>query len=388
MYHNPEQIFHWNRANEEFLIDRQPVATVGVVWSQQNMDFYGRDNSEELVELPWRGMTQALIRARIPYLPVHADQIDRDAAQFAVLVLPDLAVMTEGQIAAVRRFVNRGGSLIATGNSSLLDEWGDPRADYGLADLYGAHLAQSLDIHAREPEKLEAEVYHSYLRLSPALQGGEDGPNRQGGLKVKGHRHEILQGFEETDILPFGGLLKPLLTDTGVEVLMTYIPQFPVFPPEKVWMREPKTDIPGIVLRQSSGGSLIAFVPADIDRQYGRSNLPDHGNLLRNIVRWAAKEDIPLTVEGAGLLDCHLYRQPHRLILHLVNLSSPGTWRQPIDEFLAIGPLQLKVKLPGDVPGNSLRLLVSGQSVNGKLENGWIQFTLTSILDHELVVIT
>jgi len=369
MHHSPEPMFRWHQANEAFLLDRQPVAAVGVVWSQQNTDFYGRDNTEELVDLPWRGVTQALVRARIPYLPLHADDIERDAAKFSVLVLPNLAVMTDGQIAAVRQFVERGGSLVATGESSLLDEWGDARADYALGDLFGAHRLQAPDPKGSKPAKLAGDVYHTYLRLGP------------------GQRPAILHGFEETDILPYGGLLEPLRTDAGAEVLLTYIPQFPVFPPEKAWMQEPKTAIPGVILHRAHKDSRIAFLPADLDRQYARSNLPDHGNLLRNILRWAMKEEGSLQVEGVGLVDCHLYRQPHRLVLHLVNLSSPGAWRQPIDEFIPIGPLQVKVKLPPGVAGSQLRLLVSGQPVSGKVEKGWLRFQVSRVVDHEVVVI-
>ena len=51
-------------------------------------------------------------------------------------------------------------------------------------------------------------------------------------------------------------------------------------------------------------------MPADLDRQFGRYNLPDHGNLLANLIRWAAKDNIPLAVECAGLIDCNLYHQP------------------------------------------------------------------------------
>ena len=43
----------------------------------------------------------------------------------------------ENLIASVRKFVENGGSLIATGESSLYDEWGDPRPDFALADLFG-----------------------------------------------------------------------------------------------------------------------------------------------------------------------------------------------------------------------------------------------------------
>jgi hypothetical protein len=179
MYHSPEPVFKWHKANEEFLINRRPIATVGVVWSQQNMDFYGRDNAEELVELPWRGMTQALIRARIPYLPVHADDIDRDAKQFSVLVLPNLAVMTDEQIKSINRFVDRGGSLIATGDSSLFNQFGDVRPDYALAGLFGAHLVAPRTANAKPAvEKLAGEAYHTYLRLTPELRKQTDGPHK------------------------------------------------------------------------------------------------------------------------------------------------------------------------------------------------------------------
>ncbi len=128
MYKTAGPVFSWHKGNEEFLINRKPLASVGVVWSQQNMDFYGQDSAEQLVELPWRGITQALLRARIPYLPVHADHIDRDSADFSVLILPNFGVMTDSQVASVSRFVKNGGNLVATGESSLFDEGGDQAA--------------------------------------------------------------------------------------------------------------------------------------------------------------------------------------------------------------------------------------------------------------------
>ncbi|MBS1660532.1 MAG: beta-galactosidase [Bacteroidetes bacterium] len=369
MHHNPEAVFHWHAANETYLLHREPVATVGVVWSQENMDFYGRDNTEERVELPWRGMTSALIRARIPYIPVHADHIDREAAGLAVLVLPNLAVMSGAQVESVKRFVAKGGSLIATGDTSLFDEWGTQRSDFALAEIFGAHITQPRDPFTKPSvEKMAGEAYHTYLRI---------------GSK----RHGILKGFEETEILPFGGLLEPLRVDPGAEVPLTFIPQFPVYPPEKAWMREPRTDIPGLILREAKG-ARIAFIPADLDRQYGRSNLPDHGNLLRNIVQWAAGDRIPLVVEGAGLIDCHLYRQPGRLTLHLVNLTNENTWRQSLDELITIGPFKVKVKLPAGIAGHNLRRLVAVGTLPATVSNGWCHFEIKSITDHEVIVLS
>src|SRR5438876_990471 len=95
----------------------------------------------------------------------------------------------------------------------------------------------------------------------------------------------------------------------------------------------------GLMLNDRAGHGRVAFLPADLDRRFARDNLPDHGDLLANLIRWAARDHIPLSVEGAGLVDCHLYRQPGRLILHLVNLTSAGAWRQPVHELIPVGPL-------------------------------------------------
>lgn len=388
MYHTAEPVMRWHKDNEEYLLNRLPVSNVGVVWSQENTDFYGRDNADELVELPLRGMTQALVRARIPYLPVHADHIDRDAARFSLLVLPNLALMTNDQVASVRRFVDRGGSLIATGDSSLFDELGDSRSDYALSDIFGAHKTQALSKQDVPTEKMARDAYHTYLRLTPELRSRMIGPHIANEPVIKGKRHPVLKGFEETDILPFGGLLYPLKVDPGAEVLMTYIPQFPTYPPEKSYMREPITDIPGIIIRSGSKDGRIAFIPADIDRQFGRFNHPDHGNLLANIIRWGLKEDLPLSVEGAGLVDCHLYQQSDRMVLHIVNLTSAATWRQPLDELISIGPLKVKVKLPKTVSGKNLKLLVSKQQISANVTDGSCLFEIKSILDHEVIVIS
>jgi hypothetical protein len=281
----------------------------------------------------------------------------------------------------VRRFVARGGGLIATGASSLYDEHGGARADYALADLFGAHLTGK-----DNSRRAAAPSAHTYLRLSPEWRAKVWGPKAGDEPAPTGERHAVLTGFEETDILPYGGTIQPLRVDAGATVPLTFIPPFPIYPPETAWMRTPKTDIPGLVLR-THGAARIAFLPADIDRRFARDNLPDHANLLGNIVRWTARGRIPLEVKGAGLVDCHLYRQPGRLILHLVNLISAGTWRGPIDELIPIGPLEVRVKLPDDVTARVAERLVSSTRTAVRVKQGWAVFEIPRVLDHEVVVI-
>jgi hypothetical protein len=387
MYHNPVHIFQWHKANEQYLLNRIPAANVGVVWSQENTDFYGRDNAADLVEMPWRGITQALMRGRIPYLPVHIDDIERDASKLKVLVLPNIAAMSDKQVTAVRRFVQKGGSLIATGETSLYNEWGEKRKDFALADIFGANVPTEINPIPQPTEKFAGEAYHTYLRLIPELRAQVNGPHTPDEPVVSGKRHSILRGFEETDIIPFGGLLQPLIVDPDAEVLMTFIPQFPVYPPEKAYMIESKTSIPGIIINTMQNESRVIFLPADIDRQFAIGNLPDHGDLLKNTVLWALQDELPIVVEGAGLIDIHLYTQKEKVILHLINLTNQNTWKQPLDQLIPIGALHIKIKKKHALKGH-IQSLVSSQRIIANISGDHVSFEIPSILDHEVVIIS
>jgi hypothetical protein len=200
-------------------------------------------------------------------------------------------------------------------------------------------------------------------------------------------RPAVLRGFDETDIIPFGGTLENLRTDAGVTVPLTYVPPFPVYPPETAWMRQPKTEIPGLVLH-TFGSGRVAYMPADLDRRYAHGNLPDHGNLLANLVRWAAGDRIGFELHGAGLIDCHLYGQPGRLVIHLVNLSNEAAWRGPMDEYIPVGPLRLRVRLPRGIAGATAVCLVSGARSATAVQQGWATLTVPRIADHEVLVIS
>jgi hypothetical protein len=153
-------------------------------------------------------------------------------------------------------------------------------------------------------------------------------------------------------------------------------------------MRHPTSSVPALVLNEPFVDSRVAYLPADIDRCFGRDNLPDHADLLANLVRWVAHESIPLKVEGSGLIDCHLYQQEDRLILHVVNLTSAGTWRAPIHELIPVGPLKIRVKLPERVSGRTVRLLVAENDVRIAKEDGWACFDVPWVTDHEVAVIS
>ena len=388
MYDTPVAMSEWYSRHEPYLVRRQPLATVAIVYSQRNHDFFGRDDAEVMVSAPQRGFMQALMRARIPFVLVHADDLDRLSGDLRVLILPNIGTMTDSQIAAVRGFAARGKGIVASGATSLCDQWGDARADFALADLFGVSLPASHPLRTvagRHQAAVDSE--QTYLRLTPELRARTAGPHIAAEPPATGTRHPVLKGFDQTDILPYGGSLAPLTVAPGSHVLMTHVPPRPAFPPEAVWLREATTDIPGLVVTERPDGPRVAYLAADLDRRYARDNIGDIGNLLANIVRWAANDDIPLSVEGPGLLDCHLYRQSARLILHVVNLTNEGTWRGPIDELIPVGPIRVTVRLPEGVRSGQVRSLVSAVPIHRSSAEGLVSFSIPSISDHEVLVI-
>ncbi len=370
-YDTAEPLFRWHEEHEDLLVDRDPVATVGVVWSQRSVDFHGRDQAENRSMLPYRGFTDALIRARIPYLPVHADHVTRDAGRFAVLVVPNVGALSEDQCAALRAFTEDGGGLVVTGESSGYDEHGDRRDDLALSDVLGVHAIWSHH-GADEAAVANWESYagHTYLRIEdPAAD------------------KEILTGFEDTGVLPFGGRLDVVRVEPDVKVALTWVPPFPIYPPEKAWMSTPRTDVVALGTRTLPSGSRTAYLAADVDRCFARHHHPDHGRLLANVVRWAAHDDIPLDVDGAGVVDCHLYRKDDRLVLHLVNLDQGGAWRGRLAELTPSGPYAVRVRVLEGLSPTRVQLLVAGGESAVSVSAGWAEFAVDRINDHEVAVL-
>ena len=131
----------------------------------------------------------------------------------------------------------------------------------------------------------------------------------------------------------------------------------------------------------------VAYLAADLDRRYARSNLPDHGNLLANIARWAIGERNPLEVHGAGLIDCHLYRQSNRLILHLVNLTNPIMMKGPVREIIPISSQRVYVPVPSDRCVTKAHLLVAGNEIPFHKEGDMTVLEVPTINLHEVIAL-
>jgi hypothetical protein len=354
-----EDLYTWHHRSERYLRNEEPIARVAMVYSQQTATFYGGPQARQKVEDHTLGMYHALIEARIPFEMVHDRQLDPEHVdRFKVLLLPNTAALSNQQCDRLRAYVQRGGSIVATYETSLYDEWGARRKDFGLADLFGVSFQKRLDGPIPNSYLIVEKVRH------PILAGLEDA-------------QQLINGTWQLDVRPIAQFGPPALTQ---------IPQYPSLPMEKNYWRVKHTDVPGVYLREI-GKSRVVYFPWDIDRVFWEVMCDDHGKLLRNAVDWAANEERPVTVTGPGILDVTVWRQKESMTVHLVNLTNPMMMRPGFREMIPTPAQKVRVKLPAGRKATKVQLLVGNRTPAVERAADSVSLTIPAVLDHEVVAI-
>jgi Beta-galactosidase trimerisation domain len=351
------QIYQRYASWEKYLRNERPLARVALVYSQQTGWFYGGKVEDHI-----HGWCQALIEARVPFEMVHDRLLDADhVAAFKTLILPNVAAVSDEQCTQLRAFVQRGGSLVATHETSLYDETGLKRKNFGLRDLFGVDFAG----------RVEARMQNSYIRLEhdaaprhPLLRGLEDASR-------------IIHGVARVNVTPH---------EEFSAAPLTLIPSYPDLPMEKVFPRVPKTEIAQVFLREIAQ-ARVAYFPWDIDRTFWEVLCVDHFKLLRNAVAWATNELPVVEVAGVGVLDVTVWEQKTSMTIHLVNLTNPMMMKGPVREFIPVGEQRIRVRLPEGTRPQRVQLLAANTTIVMRQDGEFLSLTVPSVLDHEVIAI-
>ncbi len=330
-----ERIYQWHATHERYLRNEWPLARVALLQSDQTETYHPGVGPGDRAADHVLGMYHALVEGRVPFEMVHEAYLTPERLDaFKLLILADTAALSDGQCAAIRAYVARGGSVLATFASSLYDEAGQRRADFGLADVFGVSFGGRVD----------GPMQNSYLNL-------EADP-------ATGRRHPVLAGLDGTPRIINGVFRLHVTPTTTFPSPLTLIPSYPDLPMEDVYPRVPRTDTRELYLREI-GASRVAYVPWDIGRTFWEVMSPDHGQLLRNLVAWTTNEPAPVEVTGPGLFDVTAWRQRDAMTVHLVNLTNPMMMKGPLRETVPVGPLTVRIRLAPGVRAEKVQLLTA-----------------------------
>ncbi|HET7213780.1 MAG TPA: alpha-amylase family protein [Terriglobia bacterium] len=360
--------FDWLAANEAEFRNGRSLANIAVLYPQSTIAFYQtngtrerRLNGERIDSTDYlQGLYYALLEGRFLFDFIHQENLTPEALKpYKALLVPNAAYLRDGECQAIRRYVDSGGSLLATFETSLYNEWGVRREDFGLSDLFGVHVAGNL----------AGPVQNSYMYM--------DRP------------HPIVEVFKNTEILPGTEFRVPVSHLKPESTFLSLIPQYPAYPPEMVYPRIPKTEEPAAVFREGSGGSgSVVYFPGDVARTAWRSGSPDLNRLLASSINWLMKGKFrPAAVEGDGLLELFAWETEPGCALHIINYTNPNTMRSSVRRFYPTGPLRVTVRVPAGKKVSAMRALRSGRSLQFKQMNEVVTVEVPSVRDYEVVAL-
>jgi len=350
-----QKYFAWMSRHDQHFINQRPIAKIGVVMGQRTHLFYRPPRGAQMREY-MDGLYYALLEGRFLFDFVHEDKLaPEDLAKYSALLLPNTALLSDEQCRQLRAFADRGGSLLATFETSLYNERNERRDDFGLADVFGI----------RKSGEIVGTTGNAYL------------------ARIE-KQHPILEGFSNTAWIPGAEHRVPVAPVDGP--VLTVVPGFVAYPPELSYPVQPHTTEPAVVVREK-GSSRLAWFPGDIERTMWKSGHTDLARLLRNSIRWVAGPGQPVSVEGEGVIETFAWETQAGFAVHVLNYTNPAMHRGWLRDFYRIGPQKVRMTLPGAGRIARVELLRAERNVPFTGGAGAIEFTIPSVLDYEVAAL-
>jgi Hypothetical glycosyl hydrolase 6 len=197
-YHRIGQAFHEALAKRPSFAG-QPVQDVAIYFSGRTRDWFGRDEPSRYFQA-FLGAHRAMVLEHLPWGVMLDENVTLEGLRsFPVVLLPGVAILSDQELAILRRYVEDGGSLCITGWTGLLGQRGEAVEHPAIESLVGARFVRRLesrDNHVRfttaSGQPAEAAVLAS--SLEPNWPFLVEGPAAV---------------YEPTTATPLGELLRP-----------------------------------------------------------------------------------------------------------------------------------------------------------------------------------
>jgi hypothetical protein len=260
-----------------------------------------------------------------------------DLSKYKVLILPNAACLDDFQLEGIRIFVEKGGGLVASLDTSLFDEFGNPREDFALADLFGANY-----------------------RGLPASGGGETSVDVNFAMGIGDDywekRKNIFSFTLEPGSLLDQGLMQTYVGKTSVTFKGAAVRIEPTAEAKVIGQMTPNLEtgpgpaIPAVITHTVGKGRVVYFA-AGFDSAYYLYPYPYQRLAIKDAINWAAAGPPPVQIDAPMCVQASVMRQQkdgERLLVHLFSaLNTTAHHAMPVDDV----PLREEV-----VPIHDIRL--------------------------------
>lgn len=334
------------RKRAPWLTDKVPEPWAALVMSDNTRVFYGRDPGrvEERYLANVFGFFRAGIEEHLPVTLINDWNLTpAELAKYKVIILANTACLDDAQCAAVRGFVEGGGGLVASLDTSLCNEFGDPRVDFALADVLGVNYR---GVPGTSAEKTELDV--NFARNL----GAEYWEKRKAAWDFKrtpdfALDSAKLQSLIGNSVVTFKGQAVKVTPQEKPRVLATLAPK-----------SDAKGDTVPAILTHTFGKGRVVYLAAGFDGANYLYSYPFHRVLLRNAIDWAAASAAPISVDAPMCVHAVSMRQTRngeRLVVQLFNdVNTTANHARPDDDI----PLREET-----LPIHNIRLTFRGYTI-------------------------
>lgn len=354
------EIYAYLEKNEALLDGQRPKAEAGIFYSKYSRDALGNDSeAKDQYGVFIKGVERALMEAHIPYnfipdLDFSKEKLDG----VKTLILPNTAWISEEQLDIIREYVRDGGGLVASYETSLYDEKGRRRPDFGLGDLFGVS-------YTGMKRDTSFDCYQLIRRQHSVLEG---------------------MGVEQTAVLMNEGytLLTKAVEGKEDGVICTYIPLIYNQPPEYAWIPEMKTEFPTIMVNEYGNGKVVYFAN-QTDKLCYTNGHEDFLHSFVNAVKWTGGGRFSLEVKAPASVHVTLTEKnvdTSEKVLSFVNTTG-GTSR-PVREISPVYGVEAMVVLEKDVKAR-MQLLYGEEDICLKQEGRMVKVWIPRLTDFAAV---
>jgi hypothetical protein len=334
-----KEIYRFAQAHQESYHGWSSLAKVCLLYPARSFSY------KTSTQAAYRGLFRLLSQNHILFDCAHdliLDQENADAflRKYELLVLPGAACLSDKQLAAIDRYVQNGGRVLATGETALYTGLGRPRNRYGLDCLGAERVLTRRD-----------DMRSAYFRVNDKGMMGQ---------------------LPDTDLIFVDGYYLYTALREGATTSLTLVPPCTYGPPEKCFIDKIESEPPGVIWFEHGAGRS-AYLPWMIDSLYYRHSAPGHEKALLSLVLDLFPERQVVTDANPQVEFALFARGQDRYVLNVVNTSGHhGTAFFPP---VTMHDIRIEVRLPTAVD-TAFSLKLAQPLDLAQEEGGWTCFTL------------
>lgn len=331
-----KEIFDFQQKHDALLRSVRSRPQAGILVGAQTVDWYsGKHFVGKAYENYAHGAYQVLKANGLESEPFLDWQMSpRGLARYQMVYAANAACLSDAQCAMLAEYVRNGGHLLATHLTSVADESGRVRRNFGLAELFGAEFADA------EP----VEIPDLYLKL----RSGE--------------------------LIPQDPQVMRIRASAGAEILGETLD------------RGRRANLGPAIVRRKAGKGTVIYVGSGLEAVYEETRMKPLRTFLGGLVEPLLGEGRSYRMEFLPGVTPHFMASQDVLLLHL--LADTGNKNKHLrtrEQFLPVTDVRVRIRVPQGRSVRSASLLRAGGQLPVSVSAGWLDVTVPRVLIHEAI---